>query len=259
MSDYPDLHLLVGGEKLGASGRETMDVLDPATGETIAALPKAGKGDLDTALANAESGFKEWRKTGADQREATLRKGAQNIRDRVAEIAAALTREQGKPLAEAKGETMYSAMLLEFYAGECKRLYGRTLVRPEGSRVEVQQHPVGPVAGFAAWNFPSLNVMRKIGGPLAAGCSVIVKPSEETPAAGLMIAQALIDAGVPGEVLQVVFGVPDEEIRTIESELTLVGGRPTHASGPFEGRAPTLAPIEPAWSPVREFGGYRSA
>jgi succinate-semialdehyde dehydrogenase/glutarate-semialdehyde dehydrogenase len=101
-------------------------------------------------------------------------------------------------------------MLLEFYAGEIKRLYGRTLVRPAGSRVEVQYHPVGPVAGFAAWNFPALNVMRKIGGPLAAGCSAIVKPSEETPAAGLALVQACIDAGVPGDVVQCVFGVPDE-------------------------------------------------
>ena len=210
MTDYPDLHLLVGGEKLTAAGRDTLDVLDPATGETIAALPKATGEDLDRALDSTKKGFGEWRRTSADKREAILRKGAANIRARAKDIGAALTREQGKPLGEAIGETIYSAMLLEFYAGECKRLYGRTLVRPEGSRVEVQHHPVGPVAGFAAWNFPSLNVMRKIGGPLAAGCSVIVKPSEETPAAGLMIAQALLDAGVPGDALQVVFGVPDE-------------------------------------------------
>ena len=213
MSTHPDLHLLVGGEKLDASGRDTLDVLDPATGEAIAALPRATGDDLDRALDSAARGFREWRRTSADKREAILRKGAQNIRDRAGEIAQALTREQGKPVPEETGETLYSAMLLEFYAGQCKRLYGRTLVRPEGSRVEVQQHPVGPVAGFAAWNFPSLNVMRKIGGPLAAGCSVIVKPSEETPAAGLMIAQALLDAGVPGDVLQVVFGVPDEVSR----------------------------------------------
>lgn len=208
MNDYPDPHLLVGGEKLNGGGRETDDVLDPATGETIASLPRASAADLDTALDHAQSGFGEWRDTSADKRASILMKGASLIKERAGDIAQGLTREQGKPVAEAKGETMYSAMLLEFYAGEIKRLYGRTLVRPEGSRVEVQYHPVGPVAGFAAWNFPSLNVMRKIGGPLAAGCSVIVKPSEETPASGLMIAQALLDAGVPGSALQVVFGVP---------------------------------------------------
>ena len=213
MSDYPDLHLLVAGEKLGLDGRESEDVINPATGEAIGTLPHAGADDLDRALEAAARGFAEWRSTGADKRAAILTRGAGLIRERAGEIAQALTREQGKPLAEAKGETIYAAMLLEFYAGECKRLYGRTLVRPEGSRVEVQYHPVGPVAGFAPWNFPSLNVMRKIGGALAAGCSVIVKPSEETPAAGIAIVQALIDAGVPGDVVQCVFGVPDQVSR----------------------------------------------
>jgi succinate-semialdehyde dehydrogenase/glutarate-semialdehyde dehydrogenase len=104
-------------------------------------------------------------------------------------------------------------MLLEFYAQEIKRIYGRTLVRPAGQRVEVQYHPVGPVAGFAAWNFPAINVMRKIGGALAAGCSTIVKPSEETPAAGIALVQALLDAGVPGDAVQCVFGVPDDVSR----------------------------------------------
>ncbi|MGN6499789.1 MAG: NAD-dependent succinate-semialdehyde dehydrogenase, partial [Tsuneonella sp.] len=118
-----------------------------------------------------------------------------------------------KPVKEAIGETIYSAALLEFYAEEIKRIYGRTLVRPVGQRVEVQYHPVGPVAGFAAWNFPSLNVMRKIGGALAAGCSVIVKPSEETPSAGIALVQAMLDAGVPGGAVQCVFGVPDEVSR----------------------------------------------
>ncbi len=210
MSNYPDLHLLIGGEKLSGGGRETEEVLDPATGETITTLSRATPDDLDRALEQAESGFAEWKNTSADKRASILMDGAKLIKERAGDIAQALTREQGKPVAEAKGETMYSAMLLEFYAGEIKRLYGRTLVRPEGSRVEVQYHPVGPVAGFSAWNFPSLNVMRKIGGPLAAGCSVIVKPSEETPAAGLMLAQALLDAGVPGSALQVVFGVPSD-------------------------------------------------
>ena len=209
MTDYPSLHLLIAGEQISGGGRVTEDVIDPATGEVIGQLPHATAEDLDRALAAAQRGFHTWRKTGADQRAAILLKAAGLIKQRAGEIGAALTREQGKPLAEAKGETIYAAMLLEFYAGECKRLYGRTLVRPEGSRVEIQYHPVGPVAGFAPWNFPSLNVMRKIGGALAAGCSTIVKPSEETPAAGIAIVQALLDAGVPGDVVQCVFGVPD--------------------------------------------------
>ena len=210
MSDYPSLHLLIGGEQISGEGRATEDVLNPTTGDVLTALPHATADDLDRALGNAEQGFREWRKTSADQRAAILTKAAALIKERAGDIAQALTREQGKPLAEAKGETIYAAMLLEFYAGECKRLYGRTLVRPEGSRVEIQYHPVGPVAGFAPWNFPSLNVMRKIGGALAAGCSTIVKPSEETPAAGIAIVRALLDAGVPGNVVQCVFGVPSD-------------------------------------------------
>ena len=210
MSDYPALNLLIGGEAIDASARETIDVLNPATGEAFATLPKATSDDLDAALHAASSGFKSWRATSADKRESILRKGASLIRERAKDIGAAISREQGKPVKEAVGETIYCAMLLEFYAGECKRLYGRTLVRPDGQRVEVRHEPVGPVAGFSAWNFPALNVMRKVGGPLAAGCSVIVKPSEETPAGGLGIVQALLDAGVPGDVLQCVFGVPSD-------------------------------------------------
>ncbi|RZV36232.1 MAG: NAD-dependent succinate-semialdehyde dehydrogenase [Sphingomonadaceae bacterium] len=209
MSDYPQLSLLIGGETI-TSGRETVDVLDPASGEAFAALPRATSADLDTALGHAEAGFAKWRATSADEREAILRKAAGLIRERAKDIGAAITREQGKPVKEAIGETIYCAMLLEFYAGECKRNYGRTLVRPDGQRAEVRHEPVGPIAGFSAWNFPALNVMRKIGGALAAGCSVIVKPSEETPAGGLAMVQAMLDAGVPGEACQAVFGVPDE-------------------------------------------------
>lgn len=210
MSDYPTLQLLIGGDKLSGNGRNSEDVTNPATGEMIGSLPHANKGDLDRALDAAEKGFREWRGTSADKRSSILTKAAGLIKERAGDIAENLTREQGKPLAEAKGETIYAAMLLEFYAGECKRIYGRTLVRDAGSRVEVQYHPVGPVAGFAPWNFPALNVMRKIGGALAAGCSVIVKPSEETPASGIAIVEALIDAGVPGDVVQCVFGVPGD-------------------------------------------------
>ena len=213
MADYPALNLLISGEALCGSGRAVSDVVDPATGETIGRVPHATAADLDRALEAAERGFKTWRNTSPDQRTVILVKAAALIRQRAVAIGEALSREQGKPLKEAIGETIYSAMLLEFYAQEIKRVYGRTLVRPTGQRAEVQYHPIGPVAGFAAWNFPSLNVMRKIGGALAAGCSTIVKPSEETPSAGLALVQALIDAGVPGDAVQCVFGVPDEVSR----------------------------------------------
>ena len=213
MTDYPSLHLLIGGEQVSGGDRDSAEVIDPATGETAGTVPHATAADLDRALDAAQRGFHEWRKTSADKRAAILTKAAGLIRERAGDIGKVLTREQGKPVKEATGETMYCAMLLEFYAQEIKRIYGRTLVRPEGQRVEVQYHPVGPVAGFAAWNFPAINVMRKIGGALAAGCSTIVKPSEETPAAGLALVQALLDAGVPGDAVQCVFGVPDDVSR----------------------------------------------
>lgn len=213
MSHYPTLHMLIGGEQISFGGRETDDVIDPATGDVLGTLPLANAGDLDTALDNAAKGFRIWRATPADKRAQTLIGAAKLLRERAADIAQMMTREQGKPLAEAKGEVMYSASLFEFYAGECRRNYGRTLVRPAGQRAEVRYEPVGPVAAFAPWNFPAINVARKVGGPIAAGCSVIVKPSEETPAAGIAVVQALLDAGLPPEVCQVVFGVPDEVSR----------------------------------------------
>ena len=213
MTDHSSLHLLIGGEQLSGGGRETQDVIDPATAEVLGTLPHASADDLDTALANADKGFKEWRRESADKRAAALTKAASLIRERAKDIGMLLTREQGKPIKEAIGEVIYCAMLFEFYAGECKRTYGRELVRPTGQSARVIYVPVGPVAGFAAWNFPAINVARKVGGAIAAGCSVIVKPSEETPAAGLALVQALLDGGVPADVCQVVFGVPDEVSR----------------------------------------------
>ncbi|MGB3378086.1 NAD-dependent succinate-semialdehyde dehydrogenase [Allopontixanthobacter sediminis] len=213
MNTYPALHMLIGGRQISGDGRDTDEVIDPATGEVLGKLPLASSSDLDAALDNAAKGFRTWRTTPADKRAAALTGAAKLLRERAGDIAWMMTREQGKPLAEAKGEVMYCASLFEFYAGECKRNYGRTLVRPAGSRTEVRHEPVGPVAAFAPWNFPAINVARKVGGPIAAGCSVIVKPSEETPAAGIAVVQALLDAGLPPEVCQVVFGVPDEVSR----------------------------------------------
>lgn len=213
MSDHSNLHLLIGGEKVSGGGRDMIEVIDPATAEVLGSLPTATTDDLDTALANADKGFHAWRKESADKRAAVLTKAGQLLRERAKDIGTLLTKEQGKPIKEAIGEVIYCAMLFEFYAGECKRTYGRELVRPTGQSARVIYVPVGPVAGFAAWNFPAINVARKIGGAIAAGCSVIVKPSEETPAAGIALVQALLDAGVPGDVCQVVFGVPDEVSR----------------------------------------------
>ncbi|MDP3739992.1 MAG: NAD-dependent succinate-semialdehyde dehydrogenase [Hyphomonadaceae bacterium] len=213
MQAYPKLALMIDGERVAAGGRRIHAVLNPATGAILGELPLANAGDLDRALDTARRGFERWRKTPADTRAAVLRGAAALLLQRADEIARVATMEQGKTLAETQLEVKIAASLFDFYAGECRRTYGRVLVRPEGARSIVVKEPVGPVAAFAPWNFPIGNPARKLGAPVAAGCSVILKPAEEAPASALAVLQALLDAGLPSDVAQVVFGVPDEVSR----------------------------------------------
>lgn len=213
MTRYPPLHMIIDGETVSGGGRRTFAVVNPATGETIGELPLADAADLDRALEAAARGFAIWRKAPAAQRAAVLSGAARLMTERADTLAAIATMEQGKPFAEAKIEVMMNVGLFHFYAGECSRLYGRELVRPEGTRSVVRHEPVGPVAAFAPWNFPLGNPGRKLGAPIAAGCSVILKAAEETPASALGVLQCLYDAGLPKEVAQAVFGVPDEVSR----------------------------------------------
>ena len=210
MTDYDArLGLYIAGEWLGAEGRDTQDVLNPATGEGHAALPLASDADLERALEAADRGFKAWRATPPEARAAVLMKTAALMRERADHLARIATLEQGKIQAEAKGEVAYAAALLEFHAGEAQRIYGRVLPRPTGTRSLVLQQPVGPVAAFCAWNFPIMNVVRKLAPALAAGCSIIIKPSEETAGSAVEVMRCFQDAGLPGDVAQMVFGVPD--------------------------------------------------
>ncbi|TIX49514.1 NAD-dependent succinate-semialdehyde dehydrogenase [Alteraurantiacibacter aquimixticola] len=213
MTDYPSLHMIIDGEKVSGGGRRTFDVVNPVTGETLAELPLADPADLDRALEVAERGFRIWRKSTPQERAHVLQGAARLMVERQEDIARIATMEEGKPLAESRIEVMMNVGLFNFYAGECSRLYGRELVRPEGMRSTVRWEPVGPVAAFAPWNFPIGNPGRKLGAPVAAGCSVILKSAEETPASALAILQCLLDAGLPKEVAQAVFGVPDEVSR----------------------------------------------
>lgn len=210
MTDYPSLYMLIEGEKIGIGLRRTFDVVNPATGETLAELPLADSTDLDRALHTANRSFSVWRYTPAAERAQVLLRAAQLAAERVEEHARLATLEQGKPLSEARGEAAAIASLFDFAAGECQRLYGRELVRPVGQRATVRWEPVGPVAAFSPWNFPLITPARKLAAAIAAGCSVILKCAEETPATGLAMVKCLTDAGLPEGVAQAVFGVPDE-------------------------------------------------
>lgn len=210
---YPDLYLMIDGQRLSGGGRRTHKVVDPATATPLADLPLADAADLDAALAAAQRGFLRWRDSTPQERATILQGAARLMAERREELARIATLEQGKTLAEARIEVMMNVGLFDFYAGEVFRLYGRTLVRPAGQRSTVTKEPVGPVAAFAPWNFPIGNPGRKLGAPIAAGCSVILKAAEETPASALAILQCLYDAGLPGDVAQAVFGVPDEVSR----------------------------------------------
>ena len=210
---YPELCMIIDGERVRAGARRTHRVVNPATGETLAELPLADVADLDRALDAAARGFRRWRHATPHERAAVLQGAARLMLERQDELARIAVLEQGKTLAEAKVEVLMNVGLFNFYAGEVFRLYGRTLVRPAGQRSTVSKEPVGPVAAFAPWNFPIGNPGRKLGAPIAAGCSVILKAAEETPASALGVLQCLLDAGLPGEVAQAVFGVPDEVSR----------------------------------------------
>jgi len=209
---YPDTQLFIDGSWRDAADGRTLAVHNPATGQPIGRVAHAGRADLDAALAAAQKGFATWRELTAAERSKIMRKAAGLLRERAEAIAALLTQEQGKPLAEAKGETLAAADIIEWFAEEGFRVYGR-IVPSRGSlalRQMVLRDPVGPVAAFTPWNFPINQVVRKVSAALAAGCSMLVKAPEETPAAPAALVRAFADAGLPPGVLGLVYGNPAE-------------------------------------------------
>jgi succinate-semialdehyde dehydrogenase / glutarate-semialdehyde dehydrogenase len=210
-----ELKLFINGNWRSGEGRDLHQVVNPATGSAIADLPLATAADLEEALAASAKGFAIWRATDADARGVILHKAASLIRERADSIAMLLTLEQGKPIAEARGEVISSAALFDYCAEEAKRIYGRVLVRPAGQRSIVIKQPVGPVASFTPWNFPVYLMSKKLASALATGCSVIAKPPEETPGCTSALMKCLEDAGLPTGVAQLVYGVPDMVSRTL--------------------------------------------
>ena len=208
---YNDIQLFIDGAWCDGATRKTQPVLNPATGLVLAQLAHADRSDLDRALDAADRGFRAWRKVSAFERYNTLKKAAQIIRSRADEIARLMTLEQGKPLAEAKAETLAAGDIMEWFGEEARRAYGRIVPpRAEGVTQLVVKEPVGPVAAFTPWNFPINQAVRKVSAALAAGCSVILKGPEETSASCAALIRVYQDAGVPAGVVNLVFGVPAE-------------------------------------------------
>ena len=208
---YPDTRLLIANEWCDARSGKTLDVVNPATGQTIGRVAHAGIEDLDHALAAAQRGFDAWRNVPANERAATMRKAAGLVRERAADIARLLTMEQGKPFAEARIEVLAGADINEWFADEGRRVYGRMVTsRNLAAQQLVMKEPIGPVAAFTPWNFPVNQIVRKLGAALASGCSFLVKAPEETPASPAALLQAFVDAGVPAGTVGLVFGNPAE-------------------------------------------------
>lgn len=205
----PNLSLYIAGEWIGVDGRSTLPVINPATGAELGRLPAATERDIDEALAAADDAFPTWSQTSAWERERILRRAACLIDERRDDIAVQLTLENGKPLADSQGEIDRVIETINWCAEEGKRAYGRVLP-PRAQRLSQAtiKRAVGPVAAFVPWNFPMVLAARKVAAALAAGCTVVMKPAEETPASCINLVRAFVDAGLPHGVLNLLFGEP---------------------------------------------------
>lgn len=204
-------HALVSGQWIEADNGKTMPVSNPATGELVGTVADLGKVETIRAVEAACKSWPDWRRRSAHERASILRRWHDLLVQHADDLAAILTCEQGKPLREAKGEILYAASFVEWYAEEGKRVVGQAAPCPlPGKRTLVLRQPVGVSAAITPWNFPAAMITRKIAPALAAGCPAIVKPSELTPLTALAIASLAEEAGVPASVLQIVTGQPQE-------------------------------------------------
>jgi succinate-semialdehyde dehydrogenase/glutarate-semialdehyde dehydrogenase len=211
-AQYPDTTKhYINGAWVQPTSDQSQDIVNPSTSLVLGRLGHASTADLDKALAATAEGFSAWRRISAFERCKVMRKAADLLRARVDEIADVLTLEQGKLLTEAKLEILSSADVIDWFAEEGRRAYGRVIpARADGVRNTVIMEPVGPVAGFSPWNFPVLQAARKVGGALAAGCSIILKCPEETPGSPIEFVRCFHDAGIPPGTVNLVYGNPAE-------------------------------------------------
>jgi len=234
-------HAYLDGQWAAADTGATLDVLDPATGERVATVPDLGAVETERAIRIAEAGQKAWAKLSGKERAAPLRRWFDLMVQNADDLAMIMTREQGKPLAEAKGEVLYAASFLEWFAEEAKRVSGEVLAHPQADkRIAVLRQPVGVCAAITPWNFPAAMITRKVGPALAAGCAMIVKPAEQTPLSALALAELAKRAGIPGSVFPVL----------TTSDAPTMGGVPPARPIVPKRALPAPTPARPACAPT---------
>ena len=210
MTAYPQIKMLIAGEWVASGGDGEMPVMNPATESVIAPCPKVSKEQMNTALAAAEEAFPAWSATPGAERHAIMRRTADLVRERAEGIARVVTLEMGKPHAQAMGEILNAAEIIDFMGEEAKRQGGR-LVPVRGAHLleqRVTNEPIGPAALFTPWNFPINLPAKKLAGALAAGCTCILKPAETTPASAQMLVECFVEAGVPSGAINLIYGDP---------------------------------------------------
>lgn len=210
-STYPDTRLFIDGKWRAGREDKWLEVFDPATGNVIGKVAHATSYDLDAAVDAVVRGFRVWSSTSSFERSKVMRRAAELLRQRVATIAPIMTQEQGKPVSEAELEILAAADIIEWFAEEGRRAYGQVIPARTSKVTQMAiKLPVGPVAAFTPWNFPINQVVRKLSAAVAAGCSIIVKAPEETPASPAELIRAFSDAGMPSGVVNLVYGIPAE-------------------------------------------------
>ncbi len=203
--------MFIEGKWCDADSGKTYAVINPATEETLAEVAWGGRAETKRAIEVAHKAMKSWMKTTVYERAGLLKRTAQLMRDRADDLARTLTLEQGKPLGESKGEMLHSADTFEWFAEECKRMYGEVIPNwKPGKRHMTFKHPVGVVAAISPWNFPITLQSRKIAPALAAGCAIVCKPSEQTPLSLMLLFELMVEAGLPDGVANLVMGPPEE-------------------------------------------------
>jgi succinate-semialdehyde dehydrogenase/glutarate-semialdehyde dehydrogenase len=211
-----DSGLLIDGRWVSVADRDQLPVEDPATRQVVGRVAVATDADIDQALEAAGRAFAAWRETSPHERTAIIMRAAAILRERAAEIADAMTRENGKPYGDSLGEVAYTADIMDSLATEASRTFGHVLptAATEGRTIVISE-PVGPVAAFTTWNYPLTVPGRKVAAALAAGCTVVIKPAEETPASAIALGAAFVDAGLPAGVLNILFGDPEQISRRL--------------------------------------------